>query len=84
MVGTVNANREYFEVGASDLVGRVDVVEPLGNATLLHVAIGEGVDLRVLVPDFPKDRTGEEVGLRLDRGAIHFFDSGSGLRIRAA
>jgi ABC-type sugar transport system ATPase subunit len=64
-----------------DLVGRIDVVEPLGNATLLHVAIGEGANLRVLVPDFSRDRTGDEVGLRLDRGAIHFFDSGSGLRI---
>jgi multiple sugar transport system ATP-binding protein len=68
-------------VEASDLVGRVDVVEPLGNATLLHVAIGEGVSLRVLVPDFSKDRTGEEVGLRLDRGTTHFFDSENGLRL---
>jgi ABC-type sugar transport system ATPase subunit len=65
----------------ADLVGRVDVVEPLGNTTLLHVAIGEGADLRALVPDFPRDRAGDEVGLRLDRGGIHFFDSENGLRI---
>jgi len=68
-------------VEASDLVGRVDVVEPLGNATLLHVAVGESADLRVLVTGFSKDRAGEEVGLRLDRGATHFFDSESGRRL---
>jgi ABC-type sugar transport system ATPase subunit len=65
----------------ADLVGRVEVVEPLGNATLLHVAIGEGAGLRALVPDFPRDRTGNQVGLCLDRDGIHFFDSDSGLRI---
>jgi multiple sugar transport system ATP-binding protein len=68
----------------ADLVGRVDVVEPLGNATLLHVELGEDGCLRVLAADFPRDRTGEEVGLQLDRGALHFFDSENGLRIRAA
>jgi ABC-type sugar transport system ATPase subunit len=68
----------------ADLVGRVDVVEPLGNATLLHVAIGEGAELRVLVADFPRDRAGDEVGLRLDPGEIHFFDSDSKLRTRLA
>jgi len=66
----------------ADLVGRVEVDEPLGNTTLLHVAIGEGADLRALALDFPRDRTGEQVGLRLDRGGIHFFDSDSGLRIQ--
>jgi multiple sugar transport system ATP-binding protein len=72
------------EPGQADLVGRVDVVEPLGNATLLYAAIGEGVSLRVLLPDFPRDRAGDEIGLRLDRAALHFFDSQSGLRIRLA
>jgi ABC-type sugar transport system ATPase subunit len=68
----------------SDLVGRVDVVEPLGSATLLHVATGEGADLRVLVSDFARDRTGDEIGLRVDRSEIHLFESESGLRISAA
>jgi ABC-type sugar transport system ATPase subunit len=68
----------------ADLVGRVDVVEPLGNATLLHVASGEVVRLRVLVPEFPRDRTGEEVGLQLDRRRIHYFDSENGGRICTA
>jgi ABC-type sugar transport system ATPase subunit len=69
------------EAKDADLVGRVDVVEPLGSATLLHVAIPEAANLRVLLADFPRDRTGDEIGLRLDRGGIHFFDSDSGLRI---
>ncbi len=68
----------------ADLVGRVEVVEPLGSATLLHVELGENGCLRVLAADFPRDRTGEKVGLRLDRSALHFFDRESGLRIRAA
>ncbi len=68
----------------SDMVGRVDVVEPLGSATLLHVAVGGGADLRVLVSDFPRDRTGDEIGLRVDWSEIHLFESESGLRISAA
>ena len=81
---TLGIRPEHLHLTATegaDLMGRVDVVEPLGNATLLHVAIGEGAELRVLVPEFPRERAGEEVGLRLDRGGIHLFDSGSGLRI---
>jgi ABC-type sugar transport system ATPase subunit len=65
----------------ADLVGRVEVVEPLGNATLLHVAIGDGGSLRVLLRDFPRDRAGDEIGLRLDRSGLHYFDSASGSRL---
>jgi len=82
---TLGVRPEHLQLAATeeaDLVGRVDVVEPLGNATLLHVAVGEGPDLRVLVPDFPRNRGGEEVGLCLGRGAMHFFDSENGLRIQ--
>jgi multiple sugar transport system ATP-binding protein len=72
------------KVEGADLVGRVDVVESLGNAALLHVALEEASDVRVLLPDFPRDRAGEEVGLRLDRSAVHFFESETGLRVRTA
>ena len=75
---------DLSEADDADLVGRVDLVEPLGNATLLHVATGGDADLRVLLSEFPRDRAGDEIGLRLDRGAVHFFDSESGLRIRTA
>ena len=68
-------------VDGADLVGRVEVVEPLGNATLLHVELGGDGCLRVLAADFPRDRAGEQVGLRLDQSALHFFDSESGLRV---
>jgi ABC-type sugar transport system ATPase subunit len=80
---TVGIRPEHLQLTATedaDLLGRVDVVEPLGSATLLHVTIGESADLRVLVPDFPRDRSGDEIGLRLDGSEIHFFDSESGLR----
>ena len=83
-VGIRPENLTLTEAEDSDLVGRVDVVEPLGSATLLHVAFGGGADLRVLVSDFPRDRTGDEIGLRLDRSGIHLFESESGLRIPAA
>jgi multiple sugar transport system ATP-binding protein len=80
-VGIRPENLALSKVSDSDLVGHVEVVEPLGNATLLHVETVEGVSLRALVAEFPRDRRGEEVGLRLDRSSIHFFDSQSGLRI---
>jgi multiple sugar transport system ATP-binding protein len=84
---TLGIRPEHLQLVAreeADLVGRVDVVEPLGNTTLLHVAAGEGAVLRVLVPDFPRDRCGDEIGLRFDRGGIHCFDSESGLRVWSA
>ena len=70
--------------GAGDTDALVDVVEPRGSELLLYLRLGstgDGPEIRVITPpdlDVVPDRV---VGLRLDRGRLHFFDEASGKRI---
>jgi multiple sugar transport system ATP-binding protein len=70
--------------GAGDTDALVDVVEPRGSELLLYLRLGaggEGPEIRVVTPpdlDVSPDRV---VGLRLDRGRLHLFDSATGRRI---
>jgi ABC-type sugar transport system ATPase subunit len=59
----------------------VEVVEPLGAQTIVHVGVDGGGDLvRVQVAGGEAPRVGERVGLRLMRERVHLFDE-RGLRI---
>jgi ABC-type sugar transport system ATPase subunit len=78
---------DFTLVGASEghLTVRVDLVEPLGRETLLHVAPlpaqpGETA-LRVVAPPDPALAAGQTLGLRVRAGAIHLFDPASGDRL---
>jgi ABC-type sugar transport system ATPase subunit len=68
--------------GLSDAL--VDVVEPRGSELLLYLRLGargEGPEIRVITPpdlDVAPDRV---VGLKFDRGRLHFFDPGAGRRV---
>ncbi len=65
--------------------GRIELVEPLGPALLLHVRIDALSDrlLRVLAPaDLPVTREGP-VHLRFATARLHLFDAGSGRRVIA-
>jgi ABC-type sugar transport system ATPase subunit len=70
--------------GAGDTDALVDVVEPRGSELLLYLrlgASGEGQEVRVITPpdlDVAPERV---VGLRFDRGRLHFFDQASGRRV---
>jgi multiple sugar transport system ATP-binding protein len=60
-----------------DLRGAVEVVEPLGAQTTLHVEVkdsGNGL-VRVLVPSSHAARAGDHVGLKLRRDRLHLFDA---------
>ncbi|MEO8070228.1 MAG: ABC transporter ATP-binding protein [Acidobacteriota bacterium] len=61
---------------AGDIRGRVEIVEPLGAQTILHVeaAGGAGALIRVVVPASAPVRTGEQVGLLLRRDRLHLFE----------
>jgi multiple sugar transport system ATP-binding protein len=73
-------------VGAPDssaTCGRVEVVESLGSASLLHVAV-EGIApqlLRVLVPDELSVPTKARVALGVRSDRLHLFDSRTGHRL---
>ncbi|HEU5040344.1 MAG TPA: sn-glycerol-3-phosphate ABC transporter ATP-binding protein UgpC [Gemmatimonadales bacterium] len=70
--------------GAGQVDARVDVVEPRGSELLVYVRLGEGDDapeVRVVTPPetpVPDDGT---VGLRLDPGRLHWFDTATGRRL---
>ena len=63
------------------LTAEVDLVEPMGAETLLHV-VGPGRDLRVMVDHHVNARVGERLHLRFKPGQTHVFD-GSERRVGA-
>jgi multiple sugar transport system ATP-binding protein len=86
---TVGIRPEDIAIGNApdaDLVGRVEMVEPLGREVLVHVVAGgaEGAratELRLLtLPETPVD-VGTDVGLRFARDRLHFFDPTSEERL---
>jgi hypothetical protein len=65
-------------------VGRLEVLEPLGNLALMHVALPAAPTLgsvRVLGPLDPGFREGDAMGLTFRPERLHFFDPNSGSRI---
>jgi multiple sugar transport system ATP-binding protein len=70
-------------VGEGNGTGRVEVVEPLGAATLVHLGV-EGLlptFLRVMVPSETHVEVGERVGFRLRADRLHLFDEATGGRL---
>ena len=70
--------------GTGDTDGVVDVVEPRGSELLLYIrlgAAGDGPEIRVITPPDLEVAPDQVVGLRLDRGRLHFFDRESRRRI---
>lgn len=63
---------EHGSEGALDAV--VEVVEPLGHATLLTVDLG-GQTVKVQVAATVRVSSGDKVGLRFDPAALRFFDT---------
>jgi multiple sugar transport system ATP-binding protein len=72
------------QAGGGDLDALVDVVEPRGSELLVYLRLGptgDGPEVRVITPpdlDVAPERV---VGLRFDRGRLHFFDPGTGRRV---
>jgi multiple sugar transport system ATP-binding protein len=70
--------------GSGDLDALVDVVEPRGSELLIYLRLGpagDGPEVRVITPpdlDVAPDRV---VGLRFERGRLHFFDPETGRRV---
>jgi ABC-type sugar transport system ATPase subunit len=69
------------EAQPDSLTAEVDLVEPMGAETLLHV-VGPGRELRVIVDQHVKARVGERLHLRFKPGQTHVFD-GSERRVSA-
>ena len=60
----------------------MDIAEPLGATTLLHGRLnGTEDDFTASLPGVHHMRAGTLLRLSVDPGAIHLFDSSTGLRI---
>ena len=70
----------------ADATGRVDVVEALGSANVIHVEVDglPGPRLRVLLAGDLPVALASRVGLRLRRDRLHVFDAATGERLPEA
>jgi ABC-type sugar transport system ATPase subunit len=69
--------RAFSIAGAASehtLSGSVELIEPMGAETLVHVRSG-GLDIRVVVPREIRLKPGQVVHLACDPGQVHFFDA---------
>ena len=72
--------------GDGDMAARIDLVEPLGRESLVHLVLepaGEEGPLSVLAltPGGFQAEAGAKVGLRVRPGKVHYFDARSEERI---
>ena len=62
------------EPQADSLAARIDLIEPMGAETLLHLVDG-GLEFRIVVDRRSDARVGERVNLRFRPGQTHVFDA---------
>ena len=81
---TVGIRPEHFSpaadgplISGSTINGRVQVVEPLGADTLVHLAIGDGT-LIARVPPEVRPTVGSPLAIGVDPARIHLFDAETG------
>jgi ABC-type sugar transport system ATPase subunit len=67
---------------AGMLAGTVDIVEPLGSVTIVHLHSTDGTRVVTVVPGRESVRPGDSVGVRFDVERLHVFDAG-GRRVGA-
>ena len=65
--------------GLGTVVGTVDVVEPLGHMTVVHVRCDDCTRVVAVAPGRHDARPGDRVGLRFAAGRLHVFGSGGRL-----
>jgi multiple sugar transport system ATP-binding protein len=67
-------------------LGRVEVIEPLGATTVIHLRVDGVADrlVRVVVPPDVSIAVNEDVGFRINVGRVHVFDERTGLPLSRA
>ena len=68
---------------AGNVPAHVDLVEPTGLGTVVHLQIG-GQDLKLFTTERPHLSVGETVKVSIAPTDLRLFDTGSGVRIRLA
>ncbi len=57
------------------LVGRAELIEPMGAETLVHARTAAGTDIRIVVPREDRVRVGETLHLKTDARQTHVFNA---------
>ena len=83
LVGVRPYDIDLTTPGDADAVGCVEVVEPLGATTVLHVRIAgaSGRPVRVVVPADRTPALDDQVALRIRRDRVHVFDGRTGIAV---
>lgn len=83
LVGVRPHDIELTPVNAGDATGRVEILEPLGPTTLVHVRIDDAPAnlARIVVQANPRIALGDHIGFSVRRDRLHFFDATSGRRL---
>ena len=73
---------EHLRLAAGEgaLQAQVELVEPVGNETFVHLRCGEHALVARSLPEHAP-RTGETVGFDIEPGRPHFFDAATGERL---
>ena len=79
-VGMRPEHIDVVESGSGHLQGTVDVLEYLGADTFLIISCGDAGQVTVRVNGTTDLTPGDQVGLALNKGTVHFFDT-AGLAI---
>ena len=81
IVGIRPHDIDLTPIDAGDVTGRVEILEPLGPTTLLHVRVDDAPTLaRIVVHANSRIAIGDRVGFSVRRERLHFFDAASGRR----
>jgi multiple sugar transport system ATP-binding protein len=72
--------------GDGDGTGRVEIVEPLGPVTLVHLRVAgvTGEFVRVIVPSDTPIGVDDQTRFRIRRDHLHLFDGRTGQRLNCA
>lgn len=80
-VGIRPQDMEPAAPGEGHLAGRVEVVEPLGSAVLVHARTGSGDAFRILLAPDAAVRVDDSLSARIDPAGLQAFDAHSGVRL---
>jgi ABC-type sugar transport system ATPase subunit len=85
LVGIRPHDIDLTPADTGDATGRVEILEPLGPTTLVHVRIDDAPATlaRIVVQANPRVAIGDRVGFSVRRDRLYFFDATSGRRISA-
>jgi ABC-type sugar transport system ATPase subunit len=85
LVGVRPHDIELASTGVGDGAGRIEILEPLGPATLLHVSIDDATvtRARIVVPPNTRLAIGDRIAFTIRRDRLHWFDKNTGKRLEA-